>query len=103
MWSMRSHISDPLIEAASGPKGQKILWNDTLEYSFKELKRMVSAENLLSYPYWTILFTVHTNTSDKQLGAVISQNNKAIEFLEIRLSKPQHNYTETNQGPFTIS
>ena len=33
--------------------------------SFKELKCMVSAETLLSYPYWTIPFTVHTYASEK--------------------------------------
>ena len=31
-----------LTEAASGPVGRKILWNDALESSFKELKCMVS-------------------------------------------------------------
>ena len=33
---------------------------------------MVSADMLLSYPDWKIPFTVHTNASDKQVGAVIS-------------------------------
>ena len=33
---------------------------------------MVSAETLLNYLDWKILFTVHTNDSDKYLGVVIS-------------------------------
>ena len=49
MWTMRSHVLDPLTEASSGPKGRKILCNDALESYFKELKHMVSAETLLSY------------------------------------------------------
>ena len=85
-----------MIEAASGPKGRKRLWNDTLEASFKKLKCMVSAETLLSYPYWTMPFTAHIYVSDKQFGAVIIQNNKPIAFLSRRLSKPQSNYT-TNE------
>ena len=36
---------------------------------------MVSAETLLGYPYWRIPLTVHTYAYDKQLGAVIIQNN----------------------------
>ena len=51
MWPRRSHVLAPLTEAASGPKGRKILWNDALESSFKELKHIVSSEILLSYPY----------------------------------------------------
>ena len=71
----------PLTEATSCPKGGKIVWNDALEYSFKGMQCMVSAETLLGYPYWKINFTVHTNVSDKQLDAVISQNNKPITFF----------------------
>ena len=63
---------------------------------------MVSAETLLSYPYWKIPFTVHTNASDKQLGDVISQNNKTIAFFSIRLSKPKRNYTTTEKALLLI-
>ena len=61
-----SHVLAPLTEAASGSKGRIILWNDALESSFKELKRMVSAETLLSYPDWKLPLTVHTYDSDQQ-------------------------------------
>ena len=47
---------------------------------------MVSAETLLSYPDWTISFTVHIDAFDKKLDVVISQNNKPIAFLSRRLS-----------------
>ena len=88
MWPRLSHVLAPLIEASSGPKGIKILCNNALESSFKELKRVVSAETLLSYPDCKLSFTVHTDGSDKQLGAVISQNNKPIYFLSKKLIKP---------------
>ena len=54
---------------------------------------MVSAETLISYPDQKLAFTVHTDASDKQVGAVISHNNKPIAFFSIILSKPQRNYT----------
>ena len=54
---------------------------------------MVSAETLLSYPDCKLSFTVNTDASDKQLGAVIIQNTKPIAFFYRILSKPQHNYT----------
>ena len=95
MWPRRSHVLAPLTEAASGPKGIKILWNDTLEIPFKELKRVVSVEILLSYIYWKLPFLVHTDTSDKQVSSDIIQNNKPNAFFSRKLSNPQRNYTTT--------
>ena len=46
MWPMQSHILAPLPVVASGPKGRKILCNDTLESYFTRPKCMVSAETL---------------------------------------------------------
>ena len=94
-WPRQSHTLAPLTDADSGPEGKKVLWNDALESYFKELKRMVSAETLLSYPYWKLQFTVHTDAYDRQLGDVIIQNNKPIDFFSVILNKPQRNYTTT--------
>ena len=46
--------------------------------------------------------TIHTDAYDKQLGAVIIQNNKPIELLSRRLSKPQSKYTMTNKDLIAI-
>ena len=56
---------------------------------------------LLSYPDWKIPFTVHTDVSDKQLDAVISQNNKPTAFFSKILRKPQRNYT-TNEKELLV-
>ena len=73
---MISYVLAPLKEADSSPKGRKILWNDALESSFKEINCMVSVKMLLNDPYWKIPYTFHTDASDKQLVDVISHNNK---------------------------
>ena len=46
--------------------------------------------------------TAHTDTSDKQLGAVISNNNKPIDFLSRRFSKAQCNYTTSDKEILAI-
>ena len=102
MWTKRSHVLAPLTESASGPKDRKILWNDALEISFKELKRMVSTETLLSYLYRKLLFTFYTDASDKQLGDFIIHNNKPIALFSRKLSKPQRNYTTTEKELLAI-
>ena len=50
MWPKRSCLLAHLIKADSVPKDRKVLWNDALERSFKEIKCMVSSEMLLSCP-----------------------------------------------------
>ena len=78
MCPRQSHVLDCLINSSSVPNGRNMEWNKSLESYFKELKRMVSAETLISYPDWKLTFTVHNDTSDKQSGAVISQNDKLL-------------------------
>ena len=97
MCTWQSPLVAPLIDTASDPKGRKQLWNDALEISFKGLKRVVYVMTLLSYPFWKLTFTVHTDTSDKQLGAFISHNNKPIAVFSRRLIKPHPNYTTTEK------
>ena len=63
---------------------------------------MLSAETLLSYPYWKLQFTVNTDASNKQLGALISKNNKPIALFSRILSKPQHNYATTDKELLVI-
>ena len=64
---------------------------------------MVSDETLLSYPYWRLTFTVHTNAYDKQVGDFISHNNKHVAFFSRSLSNPQCNYTMTDQELLPIA
>ena len=56
---------------------------------------MVSAETLLYFPDWKILFAVYTDAYNKQLGAVISHNNNPIVFFTRKSSKPHSNYITT--------
>ena len=63
---------------------------------------MVSSDTLLSYPYWTIPFTVQTDAYDKYLGTVIIDNNKPIGLFSRRLSNSQHNYTMTEKELLAI-
>ena len=79
MWPRWSRVLSPLEELSSIPKCSAIIWNGELEVDFLELKRVVSAETLLNFPNWTIMFTVHTYASDKQL----SQNENLLLYLKI--------------------
>ena len=58
---------------------------------------MVSAVTLIIYLSRKLLFTFHTDALNKQLGDVISHNNKPIAFFSRKLSKPHRNYTNTEK------
>ena len=63
---------------------------------------MVSAKTMSSYLYWIIPFTVHTDSYDKQLGSVISQNQEPIELYSRRRINPHCNYTTTKNELLSI-
>ncbi len=48
---------------------------------------------MLAYPDFTKLFEIYTNASTKQLGAVITQENRPIVFFSRKLSGAQSKYT----------
>jgi len=102
LWQKRSHILAPLTDLATGPKNKKIEWKDEHENAFIALKTMVSKEVILAYPDWTQPFIMHTDASDFQLGAVISQNDKPIAFFSRKLNSAQRNYTTTEKELLSI-
>ena len=102
LWPRRSHILEPFTEISSGKKGKPIEWTPKLEQAFKDVKAMISKETLLNYPDWSKPFVIHTDASDYQLGAVISQDKKPIAFFSRKLNKAQRNYTTTEKELLSI-
>ncbi len=50
---------------------------------------------MLAYPDFLKPFEIYTNASTKQLGAVITQENRPIVFFSWKLSGAQSKYTIT--------
>ncbi len=50
---------------------------------------------MLAYPDFSKPFDIYTDASNKQLGAVITQNNRPIAFFSQKLSDPQSKYIVT--------
>lgn len=102
LWPRRSHILEPFTAISSGKKGAKIEWTPELEDAFIKVKQMICKQTLLTYPNWNEPFDVHTDSSDYQLGAVISQKGKPIAFFSRKLNSAQRNYTTTEKELLSI-
>jgi len=54
---------------------------------------MVTKETLLTYLHFNEEFVIHTDVSDIQLGAVITQQGKPLAFYSCKLNPTQIRYT----------
>jgi hypothetical protein len=50
---------------------------------------------VLAYPDFSKVFKIYTDASSKQLGAIITQDNRPIAFFSQKLSKMQQKYSVT--------
>ncbi len=49
----------------------------------------------MAYPEFSKVFEIYTDASSKQLGAVITQDNRPIVFFSRKLSNGQRKYSVT--------
>ena len=101
MWQRRSHIVAPLTDLVGKGK-KKIDWTEIHQKSFDEMKKVMAKETILNYPDFNKVFEIHTDASDRQLGAVISQEGKPLALYSRKLSSAQRNYTTTEQELLSI-
>ena len=78
MWKQRSGLLAPLTELTSHKVPWK--WESRHQKAFDAVKRAILRETILAYPNFSSPFDIHTEASDLQIGAVISQNHKPIAF-----------------------
>ena len=78
MWQKRSELLSPLTALTS--KNVKYNWKDEHQKSFDAIKRVIGNEVLLDYPDFNAPFKILTDASKLQLGAVIPQKGKPIDF-----------------------
>ena len=57
----------------------------------------LTKEKFLNYLKFDIPFEIHTSSSDRKLGVVISQDGKPLAFCFRELNRDQRNYTTTGQ------
>jgi hypothetical protein len=77
----------------------KFEWHSSHQQAFEKIKKVIGTEVLLCYPDFNkpVLFHLHTDASDHQLGTVIMQDKKPIAFYSRNLNTAQKRYTTTEK------
>jgi RNase H-like domain found in reverse transcriptase/Reverse transcriptase (RNA-dependent DNA polymerase) len=93
VWPKRSHLLAPLSALTSSKTKWK--WTEECQTAFDEIKQLISRETLLTYPDFKLPFERHTDASQVQLGACISQAGRPVAFYSRKLNPAQTWYTTT--------
>jgi hypothetical protein len=80
------------VTRAKGTKKVPWHWDEVHQRAFNHVKTTIAREVVLAYPNYSKVFEIYTDASSKQLGAVITQENRPIAFLSRKLSTTQCKY-----------
>ncbi len=72
-------------------------WDPIHQAAFDGIKATIAKDVVLAYPDFLNLkpFEIYTNASTKQLGAVITQDNRSITFFSRKSTPTQTKYSVT--------
>lgn len=102
LWEKRTDLLAPLTdlvgECGTTKKKRKAApwrWEAEHDEAFSRIKEVIARDVILAYPDFTKKFVIYTDASTRQLGGVITQDNRPIAFFSRKLTKAQEKYTVT--------
>ncbi len=104
LWARRSDMPAPLTSLvgecgqtksnkAKGTKKVPWHWDKVHQRALDHVKATIAKDVVLAYPDYSKVFEIYTDASSKQLGAVITQDNRPIAFFSWKLSDTQRKYS----------
>jgi len=70
-------------------------WDEVHQKPSDDVKAVIAKDVALAYPDYSKEFEIYTDASSKQMGAVITQQNRPIAFFSRKLSETQQKYSVT--------
>ncbi len=106
MWAKRSEMLAPLTDLVgeygetkatkkNGTKKKTWRWESIHQQAFDNIKATIAKEVVLAYSEFTKPFEIYTVASTTQLGVVITQGNRPIEFYSRKLFEVQSKHSVT--------
>jgi hypothetical protein len=104
LWARRSNMLAPLTSLvgecsqtkstkAKGTKKVPWHWDEVHQRAFDHIKATIAKGVVLIYPDYSKVFEIYTDASSKQLGAVITQDDRPNAFFSLKLSNMQQKYS----------
>ncbi len=93
LWARRSDMLAPLTslvgecgqtKTTKAKRTKKVPWHwdEVHQRAFDHVKATIANDVVLAYPDYSKVYKIYTDASNKQLGAVITQGNMPIAFLQ---------------------
>ncbi len=103
LWARRSDMLAPLAslvgecgqtKTTKAKRTKKVPWHwdEVHQRAFNHVKATITKDVVLAYQHYSKVFEIYTDASSKQLGAVITQDNRPIAFVSRKLSDAQRKY-----------
>ena len=97
-----SSIAAPLSDLTAKTMPDKVDWQQEHQLAFDELRRALQKEPVLQTPDYSIPFTLHTDASNRGVGAVLSQSQDddsdlPVAFYSRKLLPRETRYTTTEK------
>jgi hypothetical protein len=100
LWARQSKMLAPLTSLVgecsqtkfTNEKGiKKVLWHwdKVHQRAFDHIKATIAKDLVLTYLDYSKVFEIYTDGSSKQLGVIITQDNRPIAFFSQKLSEMQ--------------
>jgi hypothetical protein len=70
-------------------------WVEVHQKAVNDIKAIIARDVALAYLDYSKEFEIYTDTSSRQMGAVLTQQNRPIVFFSRKLSTTQQNYSVT--------
>ncbi len=83
------------VSKAKGTKMVHWRWDEVHQKEFDHVKATIANDVVLAYPDFSKVFEIYTDASNKQLGAVITQDKRPITFFSRKLFPAQFKYSVT--------
>ncbi len=106
LWARQSKMLTPLtslvgecgqtkVSRAKGTKKASWHWDEVHQRAFNHIKATIAREVVVAYPDYSKVFKIYTDALNKQLGAVITKENRQVAFFSWKLSTTQRKYSVT--------